>query len=87
MSEKQKEPFQTRSPDFRISGFNKRNNDKGELGAAWKNKDGSITLRISPFIVLPPLADMIITLFPNKPFKAGQSSVDSKDEVSPQEPF
>lgn len=52
-------------PEYRLKILNKvtnkRNND---AGAAWINKDNSITVVLNPGIVLTENADLVYTLFP-----------------------
>jgi hypothetical protein len=54
-----------RSPDFKLSALNKANDDRaGKLGAAWKNPDGSISIKLDPGTALIYNPDVIYTLFP-----------------------
>lgn len=57
-----------RRPDFRIAVLNKKTDEKnGNIGGAWLNDDGSISLRIESFVQLPLAStDILITLFPTK---------------------
>ena len=52
-------------PEYRLKILNKvtnkRNND---AGAAWVNKDNSITVVLNPGIVLTENVDLVYTLFP-----------------------
>lgn len=60
MSEKKK-------PDFRLSVTTREGapvQHKGAVGAGWLNKDGSISIRLPPFVVLSAADDLIVTLFP-----------------------
>ncbi len=62
MSEETK---QTRKPDYNVSAMNKSTEEKGRIGAAWINQDGSISITLDAFIVLPNAGkDLLITLFP-----------------------
>lgn len=53
----------SRKPDYRVRALNKRTDERGTLGAAWKNKDGSITVVFDPFAAVPVSKDVIITMF------------------------
>jgi hypothetical protein len=60
-----------RKPDFILGGLLKgetRDDSRrsNNIGAAWLNDDGSLMLKLDPFIVLEgSREDMILTLFPN----------------------
>ena len=56
-----------RQPDFNVLAMDKNNDKvlKGTIGVAWKNQDGSIRMKINPFVVLDTrLHDLVLTLFP-----------------------
>lgn len=57
-----------RKPDYRLKALNKLTNNKASIGAGWKNKDGSISIDLNPFITLSSehisVTDLVITLFP-----------------------
>lgn len=54
-----------RRPDYVLRALNKRTDERvTHLGAAWRNDDGSITLAIDRFVVLPTEPDWLLTLFP-----------------------
>ena len=36
----------------------------GEVGVGWSNPDGSISIRLQPFVVLSAMSDLVITAFP-----------------------
>lgn len=56
-----------RKPDYRVGLLNKTTDDKGTIGAAWKNPDGSIAVTINTFVAIPLGGPhLLITLFPNK---------------------
>lgn len=56
----------SRKPDYRVAALNKATNVKGNVGAAWINQDGSIAIKLDPFIVLEDSTNLLLTLFPNK---------------------
>ena len=52
-------------PDFRVAALNKTTNEKSNIGAAWTNEDGTISIVLSSFIVIHAEKALLITLFPN----------------------
>lgn len=58
-----------RKPDFRVAALNKTTDHKGNVGGAWSNPDGSISVVLNSFIVLRQSGnnELLITLFPEKP--------------------
>ncbi len=66
----QEPPKSGRPPDFNVSALVKSTDHKGRVGAGWVNADGTITVKLNPFVVLSAAQDTLITLFPaDKPFK------------------
>jgi len=58
-----------RPPDYRLKILNKVTEAKNpNAGAAWVNKDGSISLTINPGVVLTDNKDYILTLFSFTPY-------------------
>lgn len=56
-----------RKPDYDLSLLNKTTNEKVfAVGAGWCNADGSITVVINRFVVLPTGPEWLITLFPRR---------------------
>lgn len=55
-----------RKPDYKLSVLSKSNEHKGNVGVAWENKDGSISIKLNPFVTLAAIQELIITLFPNE---------------------
>lgn len=58
-----------RKPDYWLKAMDKSQPGKtlasaGKVGAAWKNADGSISIDLNAFIVLPASPDLVLTLFP-----------------------
>lgn len=54
----------SRKPDFTVKAMDKTTDEKNKVGGAWTNKDGTISIVLSPFIVLRSHPDLLITLFP-----------------------
>lgn len=51
-------------PDYRLAGLNKTTNERvHNLGAGWKNADGSISFRLERFVVLPTEPEWSFVLF------------------------
>lgn len=55
-----------RTPDYDFRALNKKTDEKTRVGAAWKNEDGSITVVLNRFVVLPTEPEWLFTLFPKK---------------------
>lgn len=53
-----------RKPDYWLKAMNKTTNEKRKVGAAWDNKDGSISIDIDAFTVLHAHPGLVLTLFP-----------------------
>ena len=60
-----------RKPDYRIAAMNKVTDEKGNIGAAWVNPEGTISLVFDPWVVVPRGKEIVITMFPNKDKKDG----------------
>jgi hypothetical protein len=58
-----------RTPDYTLSALNKSNEHKGKIGVAWNNSDGSITIKLNPFVVISAVQGLVINLFPYEGFK------------------
>ena len=58
-----------RRPDFRVSAYNKVTQRKGEIGAAWRNDNGSINIVLTPCVVIDPRLepDLLLSLWPVAP--------------------
>lgn len=52
------------NPHWDLRFLNKRTDEKGQVGVAWNNDDGSIRIRLNTAVVLQGNADHILTLFP-----------------------
>lgn len=54
-------------PDYKIYAQNNNTQlEKGEIGAAWINDDGSITLRFNPYVTVPVGPEYGIRMLANK---------------------
>jgi hypothetical protein len=70
----------SRMPDYRAKALTKSTGDKGEVGAAWVNPDGSISFVLDPYITLTQNGrDLLVTLFP----ESGGKKVKSKTKHKP----
>lgn len=82
-----------RKPDYTISAMMKINRDaKGRVGAGWTQLDGSIQVKLDPFVVLQGEANggegMFLTLYPVKdraaPEKASATTPSSETGYPPE---
>lgn len=86
------EPFVPRPPDYNVSALNKKTDMKGVIGAAWKNQDGTIRIKLNPFLVIDTSRhDLVVTLFPaNKRdqnvYKRKQEAVEPASETPSEAP-
>jgi hypothetical protein len=53
-----------RKPTHRFKALNKDTGETATLGAAWLNDDGTLTVKMDPFIVLTNAPGHVLTLFP-----------------------
>lgn len=67
-------------PDYSVS-FIMRGDDsqKGNIGVAWKNDNGRISIKLNPKVVLEWHPDLFITLFPED----GQKQRNNDDDDIP----
>lgn len=82
-----------RRPDYTLSAMDKGNDAlKGSVGVAWINEDGSISVRLNPFVVLDTRQHSLeLRLFKNdretatpatkKPKTDHLKYVESEDEI------
>jgi hypothetical protein len=61
-------PKPNRKPDYDLAAMNKRTGERNyRCGAAWKNDDGTISIKLDPFIVLDANnPGIVVTLFERK---------------------
>lgn len=53
-----------KSPDYKVGCLNKVTGEKGNIGAAWLNNDGTINIVLNNLVVVQASKDLVITLFP-----------------------
>jgi hypothetical protein len=55
----------SRTPDFKLKAMDKTTGVKSaKIGAAWTNKDGSISVVLDPFVTVTSSPSVLLTLFP-----------------------
>lgn len=57
-------PTGGRRPDYNLGALDKDTNERGTIGAAWRNPDGTINIRVNAFVELAGRRGLILTLFP-----------------------
>ena len=58
-----------RKPSHYLKALDKATDEKsGRIGAAWVNRDGTISIKLDPFVTLNGGNDLVLTLFPNDDF-------------------
>lgn len=65
----------SRIPEYKLSALNKRTGEKGDVGAGWRNEDGSISIKLNMHVVLRQSRDHVLTLFPNTFRQPARSSI------------
>lgn len=77
-----------KKPDYLLKVLHKHNNQRGTIGVAWRQSDGSISIAMNLCAVLTSDPDLVITLFPNdaddffgKVNTKGRVAVDEADGV------
>lgn len=76
-----------RTPDYNVTAMlSGEGAVKGNIGAGWKNPDGSISIRLDAFIVLSALDNPAIRLWLRDPLpkpqtKTRQPSADPNDDT------
>lgn len=76
-------------PDYKLAALDKDSNDRNyHVGVAWKQPNGSISIKLNPCTKLEYDPGMVITLFPNdrgedKPGKSKRVAEDSYDDDIP----
>lgn len=70
----------SRTPDYHLKALNTRTGERtGKVGAAWKNDDGSVSIKLDMFVTLMYDPDLLVTLFVNdrpSPVVPGEKHVD-----------
>lgn len=72
-----------RQPDYDLAFIHKVTNQKGRLGAAWSNPDGSIRIVLNPMVVIPADADVVLTLFKRSGAGSGRAHPAPDTEPTP----
>ena len=58
---------ESRRPDFRLKAMTRQGvtpERKGTIGAGWQNDDGSIAIKLDPFVQISGADNLVIMLFP-----------------------
>lgn len=74
-----------RRPDYILSAKVMPDGHRGSCGAGWVNPDGSITVKLAPWVVLEAKDGASIRLFPNDRDTPYADSV--RDDESPSPPY
>lgn len=79
---------QPRRPDFRVTALDRKTEHKGEIGVAWLEADGSISVRLNFLTVIDMRTqDLIIKMWPNDKKRFNDGYPDPKlNEVPPTSP-
>ena len=67
------EQFVSKPPDYKVSALSKTTEQRGPVGVAWTQPDGTIRIKLNSFVVLDNRDDLLITLFPNNQDTGGFS--------------
>lgn len=59
-----RDAWNSRKPDYRLSVKERGGENRGTVGAAWKNDDGSISIKLTPCVAITSRDDVTIVLFP-----------------------
>lgn len=71
-------------PDYILGAYDKETQDRTpNIGAAWKQEDGRIFLKLSPCVKIEYDPDMMITLFP----QTSKNAKKPKKQQEYDEPF
>jgi len=52
-----------RTPDWELRCLDRDTEERGQIGAAWTNDDGSIRIKLNPCVVLQSRPMLVLTLF------------------------
>lgn len=55
----------SRKPDYRVGALNRQTDEIANIGVAWVNPSGSISVVLDAFVRIDGGKDLLITLFPN----------------------
>lgn len=79
----------SRKPDYVLKVLNKDNEGRCNVGAGWKNEDGSVSIQLNPCVVLQYDPQIVLTLFPKwdedreKEIKKKEKVRTKKTEIKP----
>ncbi len=59
-------PAKGRRPDYKLKVMDKTNSKTNDIGAAWLNANGSISIQLNVCTFMQYNPDLLITLFPNE---------------------
>lgn len=54
----------SKKPDYTVAAMNKATDAKSNIGAAWINSDGTVSIILDAFVVLHGGKELLVTLFP-----------------------
>lgn len=64
MAKKVKIKSKRNRPQWRIHALDKITRETTRIGSAWNKRDGSISIAINPWTLVPTGPNIIITMFP-----------------------
>lgn len=71
-------------PDYRVGALNKATDEKGCVGAAWKNENDTISIVLDPFVSLHQHGkQLLITLFPYESGNGKKRTPPAEDDEIP----
>lgn len=71
-----------KKPDFNVTCYNKETGESGTVGAAWNNDDGSISMKLIPFVRLEQKDGFTFRLFPTNKDITKYTKVTTKPKSS-----
>lgn len=64
-----------RKPDYNLGALDKTTDMKGKIGAAWVNPNGTVSIRLNPWVVLDGSnPELVLTLFPYEEWNGDSKS-------------
>ena len=76
-----KEIMSSRKPDYRLKIKDEKTERWMDVGAAWKNKEGSISIRLNMCVVLNERLGVEPVLFPAEPEKKEVLRIEMPDSL------
>lgn len=56
-----------RKPDYNVWAVDKKTGISGDIGAAWINEDGTVRIKLNPFVVIDTgVGAFMIKMYPTK---------------------